>query len=81
MDMQGTRGVAVLVAQVSDLAKDIADDKSDTDKWRREHERQHEHDEQARVVGRRWIVGIGVAGLASMATVITMLQQVLVHVH
>ena len=81
IDDRGTRGVTIIQAQVTDLIKDTADFRDETRGWQRHHEGQHEQDQRDRTIARRWLVGAGIAGLASMATVITMLLDVLSHVH
>jgi hypothetical protein len=88
IDGSGTKGVIVVQAQLADVVKDLAELKSD--ELRRAHEvnerfdahaRVHEQDQHDRVTGRRWLVGIGVAGIGSMGAVLTLLIDVLAHLH
>lgn len=81
MDSQGTRGVGILQLQVTEIVADLTQMRADTRAWQTEHERQHEQERRERIVGRRWLVGTGIAGLASMAAVISMLIELLSHVH
>lgn len=81
IDRDGTRGVAVLQAQMTDLAKDVAELKGESHTWQEAHERQHMADAAERVSGRRWLVTTAIAGLASMATAIGLLIDIASHVH
>lgn len=55
IDQGGTRGVAVLQLQLTDLAKDLA-----------AHEQQHNQLEARRVSGRRWAIALAVAAVAAI---------------
>lgn len=55
IDSGGTRGVAVLQLQITDLAKDFA-----------AHEKQHEMMESRRLSGRRWAIALAVAAIAAI---------------
>lgn len=99
IDGTGTKGVAVVQAQLVDVVKDLADlkgevnsrfaevglrfdgMKADVDGQFTAHRRVHEQEARDRITGRRWLVGIGLAGLASMSAVITLLVDVLGHLH
>ena len=81
MDRDGTRGVAVLQAQLTDLAKDMAELKGESRTWQQAHESQHQADAAERVSGRRWLVTTAIAGLASMAAAIGLLIDIAAHVH
>lgn len=81
IDTGGTRGVAVVQTQLIDVVKDLTELKAEVNSRFDAHVRVHAQDQQNRVIGRRWLVGIGVAGLASMSAVITLLLDVLSHVH
>lgn len=81
IDVHGTRGVAVLQQQVTELIKDLTEMKTENGTWQKSHDGEHRSDKRDRVTGRRWLIGIGFAGLAALAAVITMLFQVLSHVH
>jgi hypothetical protein len=77
LDANGTRGMVGITLQISDLIKAQGEM---TGRFT-EHERQHRAEAQQRVIGRRWLVGMGCAGIAAMAAVITMLVDVLSHLH
>lgn len=55
IDTGGTRGVAVLQLQITDLAKDFA-----------KHEEQHAQAETRRLSGRRWAIALAVAAVAAI---------------
>jgi hypothetical protein len=77
LDMHGSRGVLTLQAQVTDLVKDMGQLTGAFDA----HQRQHVADARDRLIGRRWLVGTGLAGTATMAAVITLLLEILSHLH
>jgi hypothetical protein len=77
LDSNGTRGMVGITLQISDLIKA----QGEMSGRFTEHERQHQSEAQQRVIGRRWLVGMGFAGMAAMAAVITMLVDVLSHLH
>jgi hypothetical protein len=77
IDSTGTRGVAVIAAQVTDVIKDVAELRNELGK----HEDKHVAEEKARVAGRRWALGFACAGLASMAAVIGLLLDIAATVH
>ena len=81
IDVHGTRGVAVIQEQVTELIKDLTEMKTTTGTWQASHDAEHKASLRDRVTGRRWLIGIGLAGISSMAAVIAMLFQVLHHVH
>ena len=45
------------------------------------HEKRHEQNDRERISGRRWIIGTGIAGVASMSAMIALLVDVAQHVH
>lgn len=55
IDQGGTRGVAVLQLQITDLSKDFA-----------AHEEQHKIAEARRLSGRRWAIALTVAAIAAV---------------
>lgn len=68
IDMTGTRGVAVLAVQVQELTSQLA-----------KHERDHENEEAARGVNRRWLLGtVAAAAAANAGTLVTLLVT---HLH
>lgn len=55
IDQGGTRGVAVLQLQITDLAKDFAG-----------HEKLHEVAQSRALTGRRWAIALAVAAIAAI---------------
>lgn len=88
MDAGGTRGVAVVGVQVSEVIKDVADVRAelraDVAELRADfekHNRRHDDEDKARVTGRRWALGFAAAAAASIATIIGMLVTIAQHLH
>lgn len=81
IDASGSRGVGVLMTQVGELVKDMADMRAETRTWQGQHERHHEQDARDRIAGRRWLIGVGVAGVASMAAMLGLLVDIAGHLH
>lgn len=54
---------------------------ADVDGQFTDHRRVHEQERRDRVSARRWIIGTGLAGVASMSAVIGLLVEILRHVH
>ena len=88
IDQGGTRGVAVVGVQVSEVIKDVADvraelraDVAELRATLEQHDRRHDQENQARVTGRRWALGFAAAGAASIATIIGMLVTIAQHLH
>ena len=88
IDVMGTRGVGVIQAQLLDVTRDLTELKSDVNVKFVEintifsgHLRNHESEKRDRVSARRWLMGIGVAGIASMTAVISLLVELLSKVH
>lgn len=77
LDNHGSRGILTLQAQVVELVKDmgVLTGAFET------HQRQHATDARDRATGRRWLVGTGIAGTATMVAVLTLLVQILGHLH
>lgn len=63
----GRVGQAALSVQLAEVVKDLAELKADTRAWQQGHEKQHADAEQARVNGRRWLISVGIAGVAAVA--------------
>lgn len=64
IDQGGTRGVAVLAAQISEVIKDVADLRQEL----RDHDRQHAEEKRARTITRRWVITAVIAVLALVET-------------
>jgi uncharacterized protein (DUF885 family) len=62
IDRIGTRGVAVLAVQVSELSKDMGGMQTQMTK----HQQEHEADARARVTGRRWAIGLAAVLFAAV---------------
>lgn len=70
IDEHGTRGVAVIQAQLTELIKDLVEMKTEL-----------ANEKTARLTGRRWLIGVGIAGIAACGGLITAVIAVLQHVH
>lgn len=81
MDRDGTRGFGVLQNQIIDLLKDLTELKISLDLFRTTHLAQHEKEVKDRQSGRHWLIGMGIAGIASMSAVGTLIIEVLIKVH
>lgn len=81
MDQGGTRGVGVLSAQVTDLAKDLVELKTETRGYEAAHQLEHEKERSARVAGHRWLITTSLASLAALATAVGVLLDVAAHLH
>lgn len=81
MDNTGTKGVGVVQAQLTEVVKDLAELKGDVSLRFAAHQQVHEQDQQQRREGRRWLIGIGLAGIGTMATVVGLLIGVLSNLH
>jgi hypothetical protein len=77
IDRGGTRGVAVVQLQVSDLAKDVAKLAERLD----QHERDHQQDARDRRTGRRYLITTVIAGATALAGLYGLLADVLAHLH
>lgn len=62
IDASGTRGVGVLLQQITDLAKDV----HGLELKLEQHDREHETDRRDRASGRRWLWGMAIALLTSI---------------
>jgi hypothetical protein len=80
MDQTGTRGVGVIQAQLTDLARDVAKLEGQFTAHETEHRHEAEKREQQRRAGSRWRISAAIAGSASFAAVLALLIQILTHV-
>jgi hypothetical protein len=76
-----TTAIAVLGTQLSVLARDVTDFKSDITDKLKEHEAVHEKEQQSRVVSRRWLVSIGITALGMSAAIASALFDILSKIH
>lgn len=81
IDAHGSRGVAVLQEQVTELIKDMVQLKAGMEGWQAAHEVEHQAEKRERMTGRRWLIGIGFAGAASMAGVAAALADIITKIH
>jgi hypothetical protein len=81
IDVHGTRGVAVIQEQVTELIKDLVELKTSSEVWQKAHDAEHKTAQRDRIVGRRWLIGIGFAGVSAMAGMIAVLTEVLGKIH
>ena len=77
IDHGGTRGVAVVQIQLSDLAKDVARLDSRMDK----HEKEHLQEEAERKNSRRWLWTTAIGAVAAIGGLYALVLDVLSHVH
>ena len=76
LDDHGTRGVAAMQSQLTDVIKDILELKSEVNTRFDAHQRVHEQDAAARLAGRRWAVG---TFLIALGIVVTLLLNITLH--
>lgn len=81
LDDHGTRGVGAIQAQLTDVVRDIIELKTEMNGRFEAHQRIHDQDHRDRITGRRWLIGTAIAGLLAMVAIITLLLQILGHVH
>ncbi len=81
LDVSGGRVFAVLQSQQTEIVKDLAEWRGEQRTWQVTHESRHDQERRDRVTGRRWLVGTGIAGLAALAGLYAMVEQILVHLH
>lgn len=60
--------VVLLQAQMSQVVSDAAQQRRAMEAEFREHRERHEQEEDARVRGRRWLVGVGIAAVSAFAS-------------
>ena len=81
LDAVGTKGVAVVQAQLVDLAKDVVRLEADMGKRFDAHDRVHKDEAQARVSSRRWVIGITIAGFTALGGILSVVIEILIHLH
>lgn len=64
IDQGGTRGVAVMAAQIAEIIKDVSDLRQEL----RDHDRQHTEEKRSRIITRRWVITAVIAVLALVET-------------
>ncbi len=79
-------GVAVLAVQLTEVIKDVTAVQSELAAHRLEHkeekrdrETQRQLEKRNRVAGRRWLIGVTITLLGSVAGLYALLAQILVH--
>lgn len=72
IDSSGTKGVAVVQAQLTDLVKDVARLEAEVDKRLDEHLRVHVQDQRDRAAGRRWLAGTVIAVLVLLVAILSL---------
>ena len=81
MDSHGTRGVGILQEQITNLVRDITEIKTTVDHKFRDVDDRFELQRQERLSGRRWLIGIGIAGVSALAAVLAILVAIFQQVH
>ena len=66
IDEHGTRGIAPLAVQLTEVVKDVAELKTEMRGWFRDHEEMHRVEERSRLSTRRWTIGIIIAAVAAV---------------
>jgi hypothetical protein len=66
IDINGTRGQAAVQVQITELARDMGELRGDQRTWQENHDRLHHLEQQQRVAGRRWLITVGIAGVAAL---------------
>ena len=70
IDASGTRGVAVIQSQMTDLIRDMADLKAE-----------FKSEQITRIQGRRWVLAMAITGTAAIAGLVSALIEVVTHIH
>lgn len=78
IDRGGTRGVGALSVQITEVIKDVSGVQRDLADFRRDHAEQHDREQAARVVTRRWLIGTIIAGFVALEAP---LAVVVTHLH
>jgi hypothetical protein len=77
LDIQGPRGMLTLTANMTELTRDLAEVRGELV----EHRAAHAHEAQSRARSRRWAITASLGAAATAATLLTMMAQVLAHLH
>ena len=77
----GSRGVATMQMQLTDLIKDVVELKVDMNARFEAHQKVHDQDQKARVTGRRWMTTTVIAALVLVAGVLSLLVEILTRIH
>jgi hypothetical protein len=77
IDIHGTRGVAVIQAQVTELIKDLTELKTTTESFQKSHDTEHKEEKRTRITGRRWLIGTAIAGTGVLGGIVGLLVEVL----
>jgi hypothetical protein len=78
IDQSGTKGVAVVQTQLNEVVRDLVELKAEVDKRFDAHQRQHAQEAEARIAGRRWLIG---TSLAALAIIVTLLLNITIRLH
>ena len=81
IDDHGTRGVATVQIQLTEVVKNLGELKADVNARFDAHFRLHEKDEKDRISRRRFTVAAVIAILGSLATILALLVEIFLHVH
>ena len=88
IDQGGTRGVAVVGVQVTEVIKDVADvraelraDVAELRDTLERHNDRHDQENRSRLAGRRWALGFAAAAAASVVTIVSLLINIAQHLH
>jgi hypothetical protein len=81
IDSYGTRGVAVVQTQLTEVVKDLSELKADVNSRFAAHEKQHELEKSERRSSRRWAIGTSIGFGAALAAILATVLDIMNHVH
>ena len=76
-DTHGPRGMIVLTANMTELTRDLAEVRGEL----AEHRAAHADEARSRTKSRRWAITASLGGAATAATLLTMMTEILAHLH
>lgn len=77
LDTHGPRGMLTLTANMVELTRDLAEVRGEMI----EHRAAHADEARSRTKTRRWAITAGLGGAGTAATLLTMMAQILAHLH
>jgi hypothetical protein len=77
LDTHGPRGMLTLTANMTELTRDLAEVRGELT----EHRVAHADEARSRTKSRRWAITASLGGAATAATLLTMMAQILAHLH
>lgn len=77
LDTHGPRSMLILAANITELTQDVTEVRSEV----AEHRATHAEEAQDRTRSRRWAITAGLAAAGTAVTMLTMMVQILAHLH